>query len=657
MGRRTVFALAAWAAVVALAGSAHVALARDVAAPPSQEAAAGESWTILVYFSADTNLEPMGMRKLELLQEVAGPNTKVLAFVDRSPLYQPLGDGVIEALPDGDVAGIPDFANAKLIEITSEGHTVLEDYDEVDNADPQSLAWFLWYGLVNYPADHTAAVLWDHGGGATYTYGDDTVLNADGSTERTYLSVTELQIAMQSALQAAGKDKFDILMSDTCLNATFEVARAMSPYADYMLASEETQWMIWGAPFDGSEIEYEDYMFDQTAFSVINEGVTDPVGVGQAVMDAYEAHLADPSIQYALPPKDVAAAFLDLSQMDKVDTAMAGFVQAMRADLPTNGPTLLQARELTLEFAQPGPDATVNANMVDLGDLLAHLPDSMDPNVLNARNAVYEAMKSVVLDQVKGPDAEGATGLSIYLPPSGAAFSPEYAEIADPSGWSAMLQEIVGASSEAPEVGGEGLTVDTNPDGWLATLELSDTASLAGASGLFGFPENDGSTSVLGVVPATIDAGGVGQVQSSWSYQYLMLNEQPVTAAFEQTPEGLSVSVPGVYIPVEGDQRPATLTASLEVVDGLLKQVTEVRLMEQDGSAAIPAVEGSQFVPVVKLADNGEPVGEEPLEAIDLADFQVALQPIKPGEDFVVTVVAFQPDGSATARSATVTRP
>jgi hypothetical protein len=674
-GRSRLHALiGACAALVALVGSVQVAGARGSATPaepvadlatvsgavaagaPAQ-AASGAPWTLLVYFSADTNLEPMGMAKLESLAEVAGPGVQILAFVDRSPLYQAVGDGgSIVALEDGDVAGIPDFHDAKLIEVTADGHQVIEELGEVDNGNPQTLAWFLWYGLTNYPAEHTAVVLWDHGGGATHTFGDDTVLNADGTMEQTYLSTTDLQIAMQSALEATGKDKFDLLMSDTCLNATFEVTRAMSPFADYMLASEEVQWMMWGWDPVSGESEYQDFMFDLTGFSVLNEGVTEPLEVGQAIMDGYEANLAKP-YTYVEPPQDVAAAFIDLSQMGKVDTALNGFVRAMEADLATNGPALLQARANTLEFAQPGPDATVNANMVDLGDLLANLPASLDPSVLNARNAVYEAQKSAVIDQVVGPQAQGATGLSIYLPPSGLAFADEYAEIADPAGWGRMVQGILGTAVDAPDVGGEGLDLEAGPDGWLATLELSDTTSLAGATGLFGQPRNDGNTTVLGVVPATIDAGGLGQVQSSWSYQYLELEGEAVTAAFTQTTEGLSASVPGVYIPVEGDQRAATLTATLQLDDGQLQQVTELRLVEADGTASIPVLAGSRFVPLRKIASGAELVDEEQLTAIDLADFDLALRNLPSGDDFTVTVAAFQPDGSTTARSATAQRP
>jgi len=48
----------------------------------------------------------------------------------------------------------------------SSGFEVLESVDSASMGDPQTLTWFLDYGLQNYPADKTAAIIWNHGGGS-----------------------------------------------------------------------------------------------------------------------------------------------------------------------------------------------------------------------------------------------------------------------------------------------------------------------------------------------------------------------------------------------------------------------------------------------------------------------------------------------------------
>ena len=41
----------------------------------------------------------------------------------------------------------------------------LEDWGYASMGDPDSLAQFLYYGLTEYPADRTIAILWNHGAG------------------------------------------------------------------------------------------------------------------------------------------------------------------------------------------------------------------------------------------------------------------------------------------------------------------------------------------------------------------------------------------------------------------------------------------------------------------------------------------------------------
>ena len=97
--------------------------------------------------------------------------------------------------------------------------------------DPATLVSFLDYCRTNFPANRYDLILWDHGGGSLSGYGYDQKHSSSGS-----MSLASLE----SALKKAGMT-YDFVGFDACLMATVETASMLSRYADYLIASEETE--------------------------------------------------------------------------------------------------------------------------------------------------------------------------------------------------------------------------------------------------------------------------------------------------------------------------------------------------------------------------------------------------------------------------------
>ena len=96
---------------------------------------------------------------------------------------------------------------------------------------PDTLETFIKYGKKYYSANRMALIFWDHGGGSVTGYGYD---------ER-YGSGSSMTLAgINTALKNAGVT-FDFIGFDACLMATVENALMLSQYADYLIASEETE--------------------------------------------------------------------------------------------------------------------------------------------------------------------------------------------------------------------------------------------------------------------------------------------------------------------------------------------------------------------------------------------------------------------------------
>ena len=97
--------------------------------------------------------------------------------------------------------------------------------------DPATLTGFIRYGADKFPANRFCLILWDHGGGSISGYGYDEKLRSRDS-----MTLAEINTALKNAGQ-----KFDFIGFDTCLMGTVENGLMLSQYADYMIASEESE--------------------------------------------------------------------------------------------------------------------------------------------------------------------------------------------------------------------------------------------------------------------------------------------------------------------------------------------------------------------------------------------------------------------------------
>ena len=130
------------------------------------------------------------------------------------------------------------------IEKNSVGRYVMEDGKlnkvmDIDSYTTMSskdeLLDFITWTKENYPADRYMLVLWDHGGGLSAGYGQDD-LNKRSDGKGSTIMVDEIV----SAIKESGM-KFDMIGFDACLMQDIEIAKLLEPYADYYMASEESE--------------------------------------------------------------------------------------------------------------------------------------------------------------------------------------------------------------------------------------------------------------------------------------------------------------------------------------------------------------------------------------------------------------------------------
>lgn len=100
-----------------------------------------------------------------------------------------------------------------------------------------TLADFVGWGMKEYPAEKTGIIFWNHGGGMRGVCydekkGDDSLLNS------------EIKSGITSGISKAGLPsgtKLEFVGFDACLMAVQDIADYASTYANYMVASEESE--------------------------------------------------------------------------------------------------------------------------------------------------------------------------------------------------------------------------------------------------------------------------------------------------------------------------------------------------------------------------------------------------------------------------------
>ena len=109
--------------------------------------------------------------------------------------------------------------------------TLEKDMGKASMSDPNTLTTFIKYCSTNFPANRNELILWDHGSGSLSGYAYDEKYPQTGS-----MNLSGIKKAISDS-----NVKFDFVGFDACLMATVETALMLSDYADYMIASEETE--------------------------------------------------------------------------------------------------------------------------------------------------------------------------------------------------------------------------------------------------------------------------------------------------------------------------------------------------------------------------------------------------------------------------------
>ncbi len=243
---------------------------------------------------------------------------------------------------------------------------------------PENLASFIQYCTTNYPANRNELILWDHGGGSITGYGYD---------EKNRVSGSMSLAGINTALQKAGTT-FDFIGFDACLMATVENGLMLTNYADYMIASEETE------PGVG-------WYYTNWITNLSKDTSMPTIEIGKNIIDDFVDVCAQ-----KCQGQQTTLSIVDLAELQAtVPEELSEFAKDTNEMIQSNNyKTVSTARNGAREFARSS-----NIDQVDLVDF------AMNLNTQPGRE-LADALKGCVKYNRTSTNMTNAYGLSIFFP-------------------------------------------------------------------------------------------------------------------------------------------------------------------------------------------------------------------------------------------------
>lgn len=352
-----------------------------------------KKWTILYYFDGKNNLAPMAEHSFNSLDQVGSDDNVNLVAQFGMPKKNVL-QGLIEK---------------------GGGTAVFQDIGDRDMGSADNVKQFVEWGMKNYPAEHYALVMWDHGAGFEGSMVD----------EETNHIITNNQLAkaLEDAAKETGK-KLDVINWNACLMQQAETGYELRNAASYMVGSEEVEAGL-RIPIPG--------VFGTTPQHEIAKDVKEAVKTKGDLTPEEVAKLFvfEAKNQFGGSMFTPTQSAIDLSKMEKVTKQLDNLAGALLDTIKADPSTLDKVRsdvKKAQHFLAADMYIEPYVDYRDIGDFCRVLVkdtklNAVNPQVGEAAKQVMASLQEAVIAEHHAPissmggrSLEGATGMSIYLP-------------------------------------------------------------------------------------------------------------------------------------------------------------------------------------------------------------------------------------------------
>lgn len=269
--------------------------------------------------------------------------------------------------------------------LEGEEFELVKDYSSLNMGDSQTLAEFVRYGVSNYQSDEYGLILWNHGAGPLVGYGIDE-LHGD------LLEMSELKSALSSAGFGNSK-KLEFLGFDACLMGSIETAWEVKDYANYLIASQETEP---GCGWDYSFLKQLNH-YDSGK------------DIGKCIVDSYFVACEKIARENPAMESDLTLSCMDLSRIGKVENSLNNLFSKVDSNILTGYfPEASQYRNNVKSFGKYA--SSFEYDLIDISHLVSLLSDDYSTEAKQLSSDLKEFIC------YSKSNVSNASGVSIYHP-------------------------------------------------------------------------------------------------------------------------------------------------------------------------------------------------------------------------------------------------
>lgn len=263
---------------------------------------------------------------------------------------------------------------------------------------------FITWGMTKYPADKTSLIFWNHGNGMQGCCFDEKKSNDN-------LLNSEIQSALSGAFTSLNRtEKFEWIGYDCCLMQIQDIAETNSAYANYMVASQESE-SGYGWDYDTWVDDLYSKKTTDKILTAIVDGFIEDNGGANLTSYEYEGETYD---------ADQTLSWLDLSKAHDYMVAWENMAEQLKNKITSSNKsswnTLVDSAK---HFA--GNDYT-SVGIFDAKDFINKLASNSTFNPGSSyTSAVLSAHSALVKYNVAQKGAGNAFGLSLFYDIEGQA--------------------------------------------------------------------------------------------------------------------------------------------------------------------------------------------------------------------------------------------
>jgi len=367
---------------------------------PATPSSPVKKWTVLFYLQGDNDLSLMEAEAFRRIKSVGSDENVNLAAM-LALKGQPVKRGLLKPDP-------APYPTAET-QIFPEGETLPPG---TDLGDAKTLEQFLEWGAENYPAEHYAVVLSDHGQGI--------LGSMTGGKSGKMINNRELGEVLNQFARQTGQNR-TLLNLDSGLMGQAEVAYQLKEGAGYLVASQDLQNTL-PLPLPGlmGAVPQDKVMQDLKA------GIKERGDISEA--ELAELYVFESHHQFGAEVYTPTNSALDLKRIETVKADADRLAQALVAGLEED-PRLLH--EITKEIKRTQHFLALeiydepHSQYLDLDDfarrLLQNRKLNSRPDIKEAARALSSSVEATVIAEqhakksIGGKELKDSHGLSVYL--------------------------------------------------------------------------------------------------------------------------------------------------------------------------------------------------------------------------------------------------